>query len=160
MADCPRKKAADQRKKQAKDRQRSLSEQPGEQPVGEGGRNRTRSEIPHAGNKGGNGGVGGVSTDIRFREGGFKKIEEVIPEKEKGDRERIKNLEKRRRKNGKLGKDENKTLYDLHKRVKGSKKAEVGKSDLNSNVVNESFEKAIQNVIVYGKVIRPRYFKP
>ena len=43
--------------------------------------------------------------------------------------------------------------YNLYKRVKESKKAEVGKSDLNSSVVNESFEKAIQNVIVYGKVI-------
>jgi terminal uridylyltransferase len=51
VADCPRKKAADQRKKQAKDRQRSLSEQPEKpggqpQPGVEGGRNRTRSEIP------------------------------------------------------------------------------------------------------------------
>eukprot|EP00092_Neocalanus_flemingeri_P032761 GFUD01035632.1.p1 GENE.GFUD01035632.1~~GFUD01035632.1.p1 ORF type:complete len:1660 (-),score=542.26 GFUD01035632.1:232-5211(-) len=55
VADCPRKKAADQRKKQAKERQRSLSEQPDvgkqdRQPGGEGqNRNRTRSEIPEAG---------------------------------------------------------------------------------------------------------------
>jgi len=57
VADCPRKKAADQRKKQNKERQRSLSEQPevgkpGGPPGGEGagaGRNRTRSEMPQAG---------------------------------------------------------------------------------------------------------------
>jgi len=56
VADCPRKKAADQRKKQAKDRQRSMSEQPeGGKPGAqtqagvEGGRNRTRSEIPPPG---------------------------------------------------------------------------------------------------------------
>jgi len=53
VADCPRKKAADQRKKQAKDRQRSMSEQPEGGKAGaqtqastDGGRNRTRSEIP------------------------------------------------------------------------------------------------------------------
>ena len=78
MADCPRKKAADQRKKQAKDRQRSMSEQPeGGKPGGqtqagvEGGRNRTRSEIPPpgpAGNKEGSGELGTVSTDIRYKE--------------------------------------------------------------------------------------------
>jgi len=128
--------------------------------VGEGGRNRTRSEIPNAGNKEDNGGVSGVSTDIRFREGGVKKME-VIPEREKGDRERIKNLEKRRKKNGKLGKEENKTLYDLYKRVKESKKAEAGKSDLNSSDdVNKSFEKAIKNVIVDGKVMNIETSRP
>ena len=40
------------------------------------------------------------------------------------------------KKNGKLGKNENYLLYSLYKRVKESKKAEVGKSDLNSSFVN------------------------
>merc|ERR1712025_398483 len=80
VADCPRKKAADQRKKQAKDRQRSMSEQPeGGKPGaqaqagGEGGRNRTRSEIPPQqpqippGNKEGSGELSGVSTTSGIR---------------------------------------------------------------------------------------------
>jgi len=160
VADCPRKKAADQRKKQAKDRQRSLSEQPeagkpGGQSVGEGGRNRTRSEIPQPGNKEGNGGVSGVSTDIRYKEGVTKM--EVIPEKEKGDRERIRNLEKRRKKNGKLGKDENKLLYDLYKRVKDFKKAGI-RDPNSSDDVNASFEKAVKNV--GGNVVRIETSRP
>ena len=81
VADCPRKKAADQRKKQAKDRQRSMSEQPEGGKAGaqtqastDGGRNRTRSEIPPQlpqippGNKEGSGELSGVSTDIRYKE--------------------------------------------------------------------------------------------
>jgi len=51
VADCPRKRAADQRKKQAKDRQRSLTEQHegGKSGDGAGVRIRTKSEIPQAG---------------------------------------------------------------------------------------------------------------
>jgi len=157
VADCPRKKAADQRKKQAKDRQRSMSEQPeGGKPGAqaqagvEGGRNRTRSEIPPlgpAGNKEGSGELGAVSTDIRYKDSSQIKIKEKVPEKEKGDRERIKNLEKRRKRFGKLSKEENKVLYDLQKRVRESKRIEARKSDLDSsNDVNSSFEKAVRNV--------------
>ena len=40
-------------------------------------------------------------------------------------------------------------MVNCYKRVKESKKTEVGKSDLNSSDdVNKSFEKAIKNVIV------------
>jgi len=82
---------------------------------------------------------------------------------EKGDREKIKNLEKRRkRQNGKLGKDENKLLYDLYKRVKNAKsETGVGKSDLNSSDdVNKSFEKAVRNVggnVINVATTRPKY---
>jgi len=168
VADCPRKKAADQRKKQAKDRQRSLSEQP-EKPGGqpqpqlgvEGGRNRTRSEIPPPppGNSEDSGGVSGVSTDIRYKDKSRILKKEVVPEKEKGDRERIRNLEKKRKRYGKLSKDENKLLYDLYKRVKETKRAESGKSDLNSSDdVNTSFEKAVKNV--GGNVVRIETSRP
>jgi len=157
VADCPRKKAADQRKKQAKDRQRSMSEQPEGGKSGaqsqagvEGGRNRTRSEIPPsgpAGNKEGSGELGTVSTDIRYKEPSQIKKKEVVPEKEKGDRERIRNLEKKRKRFGKLSKEENKLLYDLLKRVKESKRKEARKSDLDSSSdVNASFEKAVRNI--------------
>eukprot|EP00092_Neocalanus_flemingeri_P000521 GFUD01000553.1.p1 GENE.GFUD01000553.1~~GFUD01000553.1.p1 ORF type:complete len:1415 (-),score=480.00 GFUD01000553.1:1102-5346(-) len=165
VADCPRKKAADQRKKQAKERQRSLSEQPDvgkqdRQPGGEGqNRNRTRSEIPEAGNDR----SGLVCTDIRFRdgEGAVQKEENT---REKGDREKIRNLEKRRKRNGngRLGKDENKLLFDLYKRVKAAKsETGGGKSDLNSSDdVNKSFEKAVKNVVGNGMNVestRPRF---
>jgi len=156
VADCPRKKAADQRKKQAKDRQRSLSEQPevGKQGGDGAGRNRTRSEIPQPGNKGG---MVGMSSDIRFRERGLGvQKEESTPEK--GDREKIKNLEKKRRKNGKLSKDENKLLYDLCKRIKDAKKSELDSSE----VVNKSFEKAVKNVsvdVMNVETTRPRFIK-
>jgi len=169
VADCPRKKAADQRKKQAKDRQRSMSEQPeGGKPGAqtqagvEGGRNRTRSEIPPpgpAGNKEGSGELGTVSTDIRYKEPSEIKKKEVVPEKEKGDRERIRNLEKKRKRFGKLSKEENKLLYDLLKRAKESKRIEARKSDLDSSSdVNASFEKAVKNVGV--NVVRIETSRP
>jgi len=169
VADCPRKKAADQRKKQAKDRQRSMSEQPeGGKPGAqtqagvEGGRNRTRSEIPPpgpAGNKEGSGELGTVSTDIRYKEPSEIKKKEVVPEKEKGDRERIRNLEKKRKRFGKLSKEENKLLYDLLKRAKESKRIEARKSDLDSSSdVNASFDKAVKNVGV--NVVRIETSRP
>jgi len=151
VADCPRKRAADQRKKQAKDRQRSLTEQHegGKSGDGAGVRNRTKSEIPKAGNDD-KMGVVGVSTDIRLKDKIGVKKEASVPVKESTDREKIKNLEKKRKRNGKLSKEENKILYDLYK--KKSKKSATGVKDsdtsneVQSDTCNDSFEKAMVNV--------------
>jgi len=166
VADCPRKKAADQRKKQNKERQRSLSEQPEVGKQGQSGgegaatvRNNSRSDVPAPGN---NEGVDDSSTiactDIRLRKGDMDSQKaKSIPEK--GDKEKIKNLEKKRKRNGKLSKDENKILYDLYKKVKDSKTDKgYSKIDFNSSDVNESFEKAVKNV--GGNVLNVETTKP
>merc|ERR1712179_871747 len=74
-------------------------------------------------------------------------------------RERIRNLEKKRKRFGKLSKEENKLLYDLLKRAKESKRIEARKSDLDSSSdVNASFEKAVKNVGV--NVVRIETSRP
>ena len=142
MADCPRKKAADTRKREnreTRERLRSERSETGsekqEGPQTGGGRNRTRSELSeHSGNNPAILGKphvctlallesfdkalpgGFACTDIRFRKKGGEEgstVKKPISEKEaiRAEKREIKRLERKRKKQGKLTKEENISLY-------------------------------------------------
>lgn len=142
VADCPRKKAADTRKREnreTRERLRSERSETGsekqEGPQTGGGRNRTRSELSeHSGNNPAILGKphvctlallesfdkalpgGFACTDIRFRKKGGEEgstVKKPISEKEaiRAEKREIKRLERKRKKQGKLTKEENISLY-------------------------------------------------
>ena len=143
VADCPRKKASDNKRKERVKERAKVETGPGEeaQPSEEAQARETparprREDTGPAGNDGvgdlqaGKEGQQGrlLATDIRFREGAVKPNRSNAEKTDQILEKQIKNLEEKRKRRGKLGRSDNKLLFDLYKRTRRFEKVDADNS--------------------------------
>ena len=133
VADCPRKKASDNKRKE-RVKERAKESGPGEEAQARETQARPRREdTGPAGNDGvedlqaGKEGQQGrlLATDIRFRDGAVKPNKANAEKTDKILEKQIKSLEEKRKRRGKLGRSDNKLLFDLYKRTRHFEKVDA-----------------------------------
>ena len=133
VADCPRKKASDNKRKE-RVKERAKETGPGEEAQARETQARPRREdTGPAGNDGvedlqaGKEGQQGrlLATDIRFRDGAVKPNKANAEKTDKILEKQIKSLEEKRKRRGKLGRSDNKLLFDLYKRTRHFEKVDA-----------------------------------